>query len=83
MSPVTLTRNGPRLLVPMGILDTKASRRLVDSGLSWNEVCELAAGLGLILCGGCYEPFQPHRSDALYCKPACRQRAYRDRKAAA
>jgi hypothetical protein len=30
-------------------------------------------------CVTCKEPFTPARSDARYCSPACRQRAYRDR----
>ena len=28
-------------------------------------------------CGRCGEPFIPKRTDAHYCSPACRQRAYR------
>jgi len=28
-------------------------------------------------CDGCTEPFTAARSDARYCSPACRQRAYR------
>jgi hypothetical protein len=29
------------------------------------------------------QPFDSPRSDAVYCSPACRQRAYRERQAAA
>jgi hypothetical protein len=76
---VTAKRHGKRLLVPVGILDTKASRRLVDSELEWNEVVALAAELGFVMCGGCDGPFQPRRADAFYCSSACRQKAYRKR----
>ena len=31
-------------------------------------------------CSTCAEPFQPKRTDALYCSSACRQRAYRLRR---
>jgi hypothetical protein len=30
-------------------------------------------------CVICDEPFTPKRSDALYCSPACKQKAYRQR----
>lgn len=30
-------------------------------------------------CAGCGRDFEPSRSDATYCLPACRQRAYRKR----
>src|SRR4051812_33572951 len=30
-------------------------------------------------CAQCEEPFEPSRSDARFCSPACRQRAYRAR----
>lgn len=33
-------------------------------------------------CDGCREAFTPTRADARYCSPACRQRAYRDRREA-
>jgi hypothetical protein len=33
-------------------------------------------------CDGCGETFTPTRSDSRYCKDACRQKAYRKRKAA-
>jgi hypothetical protein len=32
-------------------------------------------------CASCGETFTPQRSDARYCSPACRQRAYRERAA--
>jgi len=34
------------------------------------------------VCATCEEAFEPSRSDAKYCSPACRQRAYRERKTA-
>ena len=33
-------------------------------------------------CGSCGQPFTASRSDARYCSPPCRQKAYRDRLAA-
>lgn len=33
-------------------------------------------------CADCGQPFQPGRADAVFCSDACRQRAYRKRKAA-
>jgi hypothetical protein len=35
-----------------------------------------------VTCEGCGGTFQPSRSDALYCSPACRQAAYREHKRA-
>ena len=32
-------------------------------------------------CACCWEPFTPKRADAAYCSAACRQAAYRQRKA--
>jgi hypothetical protein len=32
-------------------------------------------------CASCGQPYTPSRSDAAYCSPACRQRAYRQRSA--
>ena len=36
----------------------------------------------MIVCAGCGSRFVPTRSDAQYCSPPCRQRAYRARRAA-
>ena len=80
-SSVTDRRNAKPFLVPAGILGTKASRRLVDSGLSWDEIGAIADGLGLVMCWDCDEPFAPRRADARYCSNACRQKAHRQRKA--
>jgi hypothetical protein len=33
----------------------------------------------IAVCSGCSSTFTPARSDARYCSPACRQRAYRER----
>ncbi len=33
-------------------------------------------------CADCGETFSPKRGDSIYCKAACKQRAYRERKAA-
>ena len=33
-----------------------------------------------LVCPICGEPFKPRRTDVLFCKPACRQRAYRQRR---
>src|SRR4051794_6343030 len=32
-----------------------------------------------MVCRGCKRRFNPKRADAVYCTPACRQRAYRAR----
>jgi hypothetical protein len=39
-----------------------------------------AEGRAMRPCEGCGESFRPARADGQYCQPACRQRAYRDRK---
>jgi len=36
---------------------------------------------GMKRCPACLQGFEPKRSDAVYCKPACRLRAYRIRAA--
>jgi len=41
------------------------------------------AALDRKVCEACGEPFEPTRSDAKTCSPACRQRLYRLRKASA
>jgi endogenous inhibitor of DNA gyrase (YacG/DUF329 family) len=33
------------------------------------------------VCASCGAQFKPRRSDAIYCSPACRQLAYRERRA--
>lgn len=51
---------------------------------SWRQVAIKAAALrdGTTRnCEGCGESFTPARSDAKYCSPACKQKAYRARMA--
>jgi hypothetical protein len=57
-------------------------RSRIDRAAAATRRAEQRAEGAPYLCAGCSEVLDGHRADTRYCSPACRQRAYRRRKAA-
>jgi hypothetical protein len=65
------------------LLCTKKCENLYYRGGWRNRWGETPGRLNFQVCQTCNETFEPKRTDAKHCSPACKQKAYRQRKKAA
>lgn len=65
---------------PTFLLQGKSSTRVLCSKRCENIFYRTRKRTPIFTCEACNAPFTPNRADAKHCSPACKQKAYRQRK---